>query len=164
MPREKYQGEVIQSVLQRGLDRIPRCLGSSAASARVGIPPKGAFETSFEVEVGGTRGGAPQHPHHGDHAQCFHHYGSSLLGRRPFDARHAARAAVESVNEFAVRTSSRDTLTRLTEPFIGRRLGIGPPSGPITPRGRGRSGRCGHAEPREPGRRWRRILHPDGTG
>jgi putative ABC transport system permease protein len=122
LPREKYQGEAVNQFFNAALDRIRALPGVERASAASQYPPMGAFETSFEIEGQDPGEARPNSLITVVTPEYFTTMGSLLKAGRPFDARDTLRAPpVVSVNEAFAKRYLR------TEPFIGRRLGIGPP-------------------------------------
>jgi putative ABC transport system permease protein len=122
LPREKYQGEAVNQFFNAVLDRIRALPGVERASAASQYPPMGAFETSFEIEGHDPGEARPNSLITVVTPEYFTTIGSPLKSGRPFDTRDTLRApSVVSVNEaFAKRYLG-------TEPFVGRRLSIGPP-------------------------------------
>ncbi len=136
LPREKYEGEAINQFFNAVLERIRALPGVERASAASQYPPMGAFETSFEVEGEEPGEARPNTLITVMTPDYFGTLGVPLKGGRAFDARDTLRAPlVVSVNEtFAdryLRKPQMDADSRrsasVNEPFIGRRLGIGPP-------------------------------------
>ncbi len=122
LPREKYQGEAINQFFNAVLERIRALPGVERASAASQYPPMGAFETSFEVEGEEPGEARPNTLITVMTPDYFGTLGVPLKGGRAFDARDTLRAPlVVSVNE-----TFADRYLR-NEPFVGRRLSIGPP-------------------------------------
>ena len=122
LPREKYQGEAVNQFFNAVLERIRALPGVERASAASQYPPMGAFETSFEVEGEEPGEARPNTLITVMTPDYFGTLGVPLKGGRAFDARDTLRAPlVVSVNE-----TFADRYLR-NEPFVGRRLRIGPP-------------------------------------